>query len=197
MLWFSGSRICACNGETKGQKVQACNIAVLLQCCIMTHKLLLFLAQLVPNPPGPPGRVSSYPNRTDHSVDPASPPSSVCLSNFNSLMVLELSHMSATKQSPFTDPDDPDDDPPSSKEDSTPSSDNSTDLPPDLLLQAAFIGRSAQMQAPRNDSTGPVPAKTSKLHPLSHKGWKNKGTILLQDVPLWFEWQVCNASYEH
>jgi hypothetical protein len=65
------------------------------------------------------------------------------------------------------------------------------DIPPELLLQAAFTGRSAIIHLEEPQIQPVITMKAKNLQTLNYDHWINKGTVDFQDIPLWFEYQVC------
>lgn len=71
----------------------------------------------------------------------------------------------------------------------------STDLPPELLLQSAFTGRSAQILSSIEDNPSPAESKVKNLHVVSHDGWSKRATVKMEDIPIWFEWEVSGGNF--
>lgn len=66
------------------------------------------------------------------------------------------------------------------------------DLPPELLLQQAFTGRSAVVDIDQINAQA-AKHKGVSLHTMIHDGWKELAEVDFPDLPLWFEHQVCSS----
>ena len=65
-------------------------------------------------------------------------------------------------------------------------------LPPELLLQQAFTGRSAVVDIDQINAEA-AKHKGVSLHTMNHNGWKEIAEVDFPDLPLWFEHQVCSS----
>jgi hypothetical protein len=65
-------------------------------------------------------------------------------------------------------------------------------LPPELLLQQAFTGRSVTVNMEQINA-GAATQKGASLRVMDHKGWNKVAEVEFPDLPLWFDTQVCSS----